>query len=239
MSNVVVTKDAIKNASLEYIIFQRYQRNSSSKQVLDNIRNVCWENFPVDEKCFFLNMSLIERELKYRLYDVFYASLSKMEKVFFREYFKNNSSYSKISLQVAISSSQLVKIKNKLISEYKHLLQFDFLPSMLFNFKLMVSVAEILEEYIVIAEAYSKKGMLLSEKWLDYIYGKFIKVTQIIANIQKVFISDIEIPFFHKIIYEKQKNPRFQIQEISSICGVPGIYVSKSINFYKDFVLEK
>ena len=225
MSNVVVTKNAIKNASLEYIISQRYQMNSNLQHTMSDISSLCWIKYADDEKMFFLNMSLIEREFKYRIYDIFFVSLSKSEQILLKEYFKNKSSFEKISFMIAISSSQLVKVKNKLISEYKDLLQFNFLPSMLFDLRFMANIAEVLEEYVSVINAYKKKNMVFSEAWLDYIYSSFKKVTKIISNAQKISHSDVEIPFFHKILAVKQQNPRLQIQEISSICGVSGFYV--------------
>lgn len=238
MSNVVVTKNAIKNASLEYIISQRYQMNSNLQHTISDISSLCYTKYADDEKMFFLNMSLIEREFKYRIYDIFFVSLSKSEQILLKEYFKNKSSFEKISFMIAISSSQLVKVKNKLISEYKDLLQFNFLPSMLFDLRFMANIAEVLEEYVSVINAYKKKNMVFSEAWLDYIYSSFKKVTKIISNAQKILHSDVEIPFFHKILAVKQQNPRLQIQEISSICGVSGFYVSKTINYYKNFVFS-
>lgn len=239
MSNVVVTKDAIKNASLEYIISQRYQLNSNIQHTISDISSLCWEKYAEDEKMFFLNMSLIERELKYKVYDVFYMSLSKSEQILLKEYFKNKSSFEKISFMIAISPSQLVKVKNKLIAEYKDLLQFNFLPSMLFDLRFMANIAGVLEEYVSVIDAYKEKGMVFSDGWLEYIYSSFRKVTKIISNAQKITHSHVEIPFFHKILVVKQRNPRMQIQEISSICGVPGFYVSKTINYYKNFVMSQ
>lgn len=157
MSNVVVTKNAIKNASLEYIISQRYQMNSNLQHTMSDISSLCWIKYADDEKMFFLNMSLIEREFKYRIYDIFFVSLSKSEQILLKEYFKNKSSFEKISFMIAISSSQLVKVKNKLISEYKDLLQFNFLPSMLFDLRFMANIAEVLEEYVSVINAYKKK----------------------------------------------------------------------------------